>query len=86
MEKAQLLAAIGAIMPLCNKPEQIAFLNTLSEAPAPVFEALVKNLATSVNASQIGTLVDSEFPHLDPAVRESIKTQALGAHNFLSGK
>ena len=86
MEKAQLMAAIGAIMPLCNKPEQIAFLNTLSEAPAPVFETLVKNLASSVNAADIPNLVEAEFPHLDQNVRESIKQQAIGAHNFLSNK
>jgi hypothetical protein len=49
MDKHALLAAVAQIMPLCNKPEQLAFLNTLSEAPAPVFEALVKNLAATVN-------------------------------------
>ena len=86
MEKAQLMAAIGAIMPLCNKPEQIAFLNTLAEAPAPLFEAMVKDLATSVNPADIPALVESEFPHLDNNVREHIKQQAIGAHNFLSGK
>jgi hypothetical protein len=73
-------------MPLCNKPEQLAFLNTLSEAPAPLFEAMVKNLASTVNPNEIGTLVDAEFGHLDNNTRENIKQQALGAHIFLSGK
>jgi hypothetical protein len=86
MDKHALLAAIGQIMPLCNKPEQFAFLNTLSEAPAPLFEAMVKNLASTVNPNEIGTLVDAEFAHLDNNTRESIKQQALGAHIFLSGK
>ena len=86
MDKHALLAAIGQIMPLCNKPEQLAFLNTLSEAPAPLFEAMVKNLASTVNPNEIGTLVDAEFGHLDNNTRENIKQQALGAHIFLSGK
>ena len=86
MDKHALLAAVTQIMPLCNKPEQLAFLNTLSEAPAPVFEALVKNLAASVNPNDIGTLVDSEFAHLDNNTREHMKQQALGAYNFLSNK
>ena len=86
MDKNTLLAAVAQIMPLCNKPEQLAFLNTLSEAPAPLFEAMVKNLASTVNPNEIGTLVDSEFAHLDNNTRESIKQQALGAYNFLSSK
>ena len=86
MDKHHLLAADAQIMPLCNKPEQLAFLNTLSDAPTPVFEALVKNLASTVNVNDIGALVESEFSHLDPATRENIKQQALGAHNFLSNK
>ena len=86
MDKHALLAAVAQIMPLCNKPEQLAFLNTLSDAPTPVFEALVKNLAATVNPNDIGALVECEFSHLDPATRENIKQQALGAHNFLSNK
>ena len=86
MDKNALLAAVGAIMPLCNKPEQIAFLNNLSDAPPESFESIIRSIASTVNPNDIGTLVDSEFAHLDNNTREGIKQQALGAYNFLSSK
>lgn len=86
MDKHALLAAVAQIMPLCNKPEQMAFLNNLTESSPEAFEGIVKSIASTVNPNDIGTLVESEFAHLDPTVREGIKQQALGAYNFLSSK
>jgi hypothetical protein len=86
MDKHALLAAVAQIMPLCNKPEQLAFLNSLSEAPPEAFESIIKSIASTVNPNDIGTLVESEFAHLDNNTRENIKQQALGAYNFLSNK
>jgi hypothetical protein len=45
---------------------------------------MVSNLARHIDPAQIATMVDSEFGHLDVATRESLKGQALSAHNFLS--
>ena len=86
MDKNALLAAVAQIMPLCNKPEQLAFLNNLSDAPPESFESIIRSIASTVNPNDIGTLVDSEFAHLDNNTREGIKKQALGAYNFLSSK
>ena len=86
MDKNALLAAVAHIMPLCNKPEQLAFLNSLSDAPPESFESIIRSIASTVNPNDIGTLVDSEFAHLDNNTREGIKQQALGAYNFLSSK
>jgi hypothetical protein len=79
-----LMQAIQAIAPLCNKPEQHAFLNTLVNQPAPVLEMMVKQICGSVNANDIPAMVDTEFAHLDSNLREQLKAQAVGAHNFLS--
>jgi hypothetical protein len=58
----------------------------LSEAPPEAFESIIKSIASTVNPNDIGTLVESEFAHLDNNTRENIKQQALGAYNFLSNK
>ena len=86
MDKNALLAAVAQIMPLSNKPEQLAILNSLSDAPPESFESIIRSIASTVNPNDIGTLVDSEFAHLDNNTREGIKQQALGAYNFLSSK
>ena len=54
MDKHALLAAVAQIMPLCNKPEQMAFLNNLTESSPEAFEGIVKSIASTVNPNDIG--------------------------------
>jgi len=84
MDSAALMQAIQALAPICTKPEHQALLLHLASQPAPFVELMVSNLARHIDPAQIATMVDSEFGHLDVATRESLKGQALSAHNFLS--
>ena len=46
-------------------------------------ERLLANAASNMNPNTIPTIVDAEFPHLGEETRNTLKQQALHAHNFL---
>jgi hypothetical protein len=41
-------------------------------------------MVATIDPTQIATLVDAEFAHLDEGTRGAMKQQALSAHFFLS--
>ena len=84
MDPNALKAAIEAITPLCTKPEHQNLLAHLAAQPAPFVELMLKNMVATIDPTQIATLVDAEFAHLDEGTRGAMKQQALSAHFFLS--
>ncbi len=83
MDTATLQAAIDALAPLCTKPGQQLLLNQLRQQPPELMEMLLANAASNMSPSTIPAIVDAEFPHLGEETRNTLKQQALHAHNFL---
>lgn len=86
MDAATLQAAIDALAPLCTKPGQQLLLSQLRQQPPELMEMMLANAASSMNPSTIPAIVDAEFPHLGEDTRNTLKQQALHAHNFLTNR
>ena len=86
MDAATLQAAIDALAPLCTKPGQQLLLNQLRQQPPELMQMMLANAASSMSPSTIPAIVDAEFPHLGEDTRNTLKQQALHAHNFLTNR
>jgi hypothetical protein len=83
MDQQALMSALGSLAAICQKPEQLQFLQFLATQPLDSVQAVLKEYASKIEPEKLPDLVQSEFPQFTPEQRAVLVQQAVDAHNFL---
>jgi hypothetical protein len=83
MDQNGLMAALSALAGVCQKPDQLQFLNFLATQPLDTVQTVLTQYASKIEVEKLPEIVAAEFPQFSPEQRAAMVAQATEAYNFL---
>ena len=83
MDQNGLMAALTSLAGVCQKPDQLQFLNFLATQPLDTVHTVLAQYASRIEVEKLPEIVAAEFPQFSPEQRATMVAQATEAYNFL---